>query len=287
MRQIKIQQSFTNRSEKSIEQYFNDVNRIDSITPERELELSFMIKEGNQDALNELVKANLKFVISVAKKYQNTGIPLTDLINEGNIGLIKAAEKFDGTRGFKFISFAVWWIRQSIIQSISDKKRIVKIPVNKNLELGRFLKSESELQQVLQREPTENEIFEYMDINVESGNFLVQANLNSKSLDAKVNSDESSSSLIDLISDDNNQETDSSLIDESLKSDIVRALKILNTKELFIITHTYGIGCTVYSKSQIAEKLGFTDERVRQITKKAQEKLAKNTYTKKMLIKYL
>lgn len=287
MRQIKIEQSLTSRNEKSIEQYFIDVNKCKTITPERELELSILIKEGDKNALKELVEANLRFVISVAKKYQTTGVPLADLINEGNLGLIKAAEKFDGTRGFKFISFAVWWIRQSIIQSIADKKRIVKIPSNKNFESGRFLKAESVLQQVLQREPTEEEICEYMDIDIESSQILMAANNNHKSLDSKLKSDEDSSTLMDIMQDEDSDNPDSYLIDESLKQDIQRAFKILNDKELFVITHTYGIGCKVESKDSIAKMMGYSTESVRQITNKAQKKLARNSYTKKILMKYL
>ena len=287
MRQIKIEQSLTSRNEKSIEQYFIDVNKCKTITPERELELSILIKEGDKNALKELVEANLRFVISVAKKYQTTGVPLADLINEGNLGLIKAAEKFDGTRGFKFISFAVWWIRQSIIQSIADKKRIVKIPSNKNFESGRFLKAESVLQQVLQREPTEEEICEYMDIDIESSQILMAANNNHKSLDSKLKSDEDSSTLMDIMQDEDSDNPDSYLIDESLKQDIQRAFKILNDKELFVITHTYGIGCKVESKDSIAKMMGYSTESVRQITNKAQKKLSRNSYTKKILMKYL
>ena len=287
MRQIKIEQSLTSRNEKSIEQYFIDVNKCKTITPERELELSTLIKEGDNNALKELVEANLRFVISVAKKYQTTGIPLADLINEGNLGLIKAAEKFDGTRGFKFISFAVWWIRQSIIQSIADKKRIVKIQSNKNFELGRYLKAESILQQVLQREPTEEEICEYMDIDIKSSQILMAANNNHKSLDSKLKSDEDSSTLMDIMKDEDAENPDSYLIDESLKQDIQRVFKILNDKELFVITHTYGIGCKVESKDSIAKMMGYSTESVRQITNKAQKKLARNSYTKKILMKYL
>jgi RNA polymerase primary sigma factor len=287
MRQIKIEQSLTSRNEKSIEQYFIDVNKCKTITPERELELSILIKEGDKNALKELVEANLRFVISVAKKYQTTGVPLADLINEGNLGLIKAAEKFDGTRGFKFISFAVWWIRQSIIQSIADKKRIVKIPSNKNFESGRFLKAESVLQQVLQREPTEEEICEYMDIDIESSQILMAANNSHKSLDSKLKSDEDSSTLMDIMQDEDADNPDSYLIDESLKQDIQRAFKILNDKELFVITHTYGIGCKIESKDSIAKMMGYSTESIRQITNKAQKKLARNSYTKKILMKYL
>lgn len=287
MRQIKIEQSLTSLSEKSIEQYFVDVNKCKSISPERELELSNLIKQGDNNALKELIEANLRFVISVAKKYQNTGVPLADLINEGNLGLIKAAKKFDGTRGFKFISFAVWWIRQSIIQFIADKKRMIKIPSNKNLELGKFLNAESILQQNLQREPTEEEICEYMEIDVKNGQILMAANNNYKSLDSKLKGDEDSSTFMDVIQNEEVESPDSYLIDESLQKDIQRAFKILSNKELFIITHTYGIGCKAESKDTIANMMGYSTESIRQITCRAQNKLARNSYTKKILMKYL
>ena len=287
MKQIKIEQNLTNRSEKSIEQYFVDVNKCKTISPERELELSILIKEGDKSALNELIEANLRFVVSVAKKYQATGVPLSDLINEGNLGLIKAAEKFDGTRGFKFISFAVWWIRQSIIQSIAEKKRIVKIPSNKNFESGRYLKSEITLQQILQREPTQEEVCEYMDIDIENAQILTIANSSHKSLDAKLRDNEDSSALIDILQSEDFDCPDSYLIDESLNQDLQRAFKILSEKELFIITRTFGIGCKSESKDSIAKEMGYTTESIRQITKKAQTKLSRNSYTKKILMKYL
>lgn len=287
MRQLKIEHSLTNRTEKSIEQYFTDVNKYPQISPDREFELSQLIKDGDEDALQELVQANLRFVISVAKKYQNTGMPLADLINEGNLGLIKAAQRFDGTRGFKFISFAVWWIRQTIIQSIADKKRMIKIPSNKNLDSGKYIRAASHLQQVLEREPTEYEICDYMDIDTDAGRVLYEASHFHKSLDAKVSSDDSSSTLVDLMEDSNFDSPDSSLIDDSLKRDIERAFKILNVNEKAVVKYMYGIDCQPHSKEEIARKLGYSNERIRQITRKAEKKLASNTFTKNLLKKYL
>lgn len=287
MRQLKIEQSLTNRTEKSIEQYFTDVNKYDQISPEREFELSKLIKEGDTDALQELVQANLRFVISVAKKYQNTGMSLADLINEGNLGLIKAAERFDGTRGFKFISFAVWWIRQTIIQAIADKKRMIRVPSNKNLESGKYLKASSHLQQVLEREPSEFEICEYMDIDKEVGRTLKEACNLHKSLDAKIGSDESSSTLVDLMEDNNFGAPDSSLIDDSLNKDIYRAFEILKDNEVKVIKNIYGIGCQPSSKEEVARKLGYSNERIRQITRKAEKKLLENSMSRKLLMKYL
>jgi len=287
MRQLKIQQSLTNRTEKSIEQYFTDVNKYDGISPEREFELSKLIQEGDKDALQELVQANLRFVISVAKKYQNTGLPLADLINEGNLGLIKAAERFDGTRGFKFISFAVWWIRQTIIQAISEKKRMIKVPSNKNLEAGKYLRATQHLQQILEREPSEFEICEYMDISTDAGRTLKQATNLHSSLDAKVGSDESSSTLVDLIEDGQQDTPDSSLLDDSLKKDMYRAFDILTNNEQLVVRYTYGIDCQTHSKEEIARKLGYSNERIRQIIRKAEKKLFENSSTKQLLQKYL
>tara|TARA_R110001592_G_scaffold92035_8_gene268759 strand:- start:142 stop:1005 length:864 start_codon:yes stop_codon:yes gene_type:complete len=287
MRQLKIEHSLTNRTEKSIEQYFTDVNKFDSITPEREVELSMLIKEGDQKALEELVQSNLKFVISVAKKYQNTGLPLADLINEGNLGLIKAAGRFDGTRGFKFISFAVWWIRQTIIQAISEKKRMIKVPSNKNLEAGKYFRAVQYLQQRLEREPSEFEVCEYMDIDVESGKLLQQAGRYHSSLDATVGSDESSSTLVNLIEDSSVSAPDSSLLDDSLKKDMYRAFEVLTSNEALVVRYTYGIDCEAQSKEEIARKLGYSNERIRQIARKAEKKLLENTSTKELLIKYL
>tara|TARA_B100000900_G_C20591440_1_gene721772 strand:+ start:720 stop:1583 length:864 start_codon:yes stop_codon:yes gene_type:complete len=287
MRQLKIEQSLTNRSEKSIEQYFTDVNKFDQISPEREFELSKLIKQGDKEALQELVQANLRFVISVAKKYQNTGMSLADLINEGNLGLIKAAERFDGTRGFKFISFAVWWIRQTIIQAIADKKRIIRVPSNKNLESGKYLKAASHLQQVLEREPSEFEICEYMDIDQSTGRSLKEACHIHKSLDAKVGSDESSSTLVELMEDNNFGPPDSSLIDDSLAKDIDRAFDVLKDNEIKVLKNIYGIGCQPRSKEEVARKLGYSNERIRQITRNAEKKLSQNSLSRKLLMKYL
>jgi RNA polymerase primary sigma factor len=286
MKQFKIQQTLTDRSEKSVEKYFNEVNRQSSITSEEEVELTKKIKQGDKLALDKLVNANLKFVISVAKKYQSSGVPLSDLISEGNYGLIKAAHKFDETKGFKFISYAVWWIRQSILQSISENKRLIKVPSNKNSQTGQFLNAFSDLMQALEREPTEYEISEYMDIEVENVKMLYNATKSHSSLDSKVGDTEDSSSLIDLIEDEFSEKPETSLINESLSSDLFRTMNILSEKERNVIIKHYGIGCKPLSKEEIAKEMSYTTERIRQLLKGAERKLSKNYSAKKLLVKY-
>jgi len=287
MKQFKIQKTLTDRSEISIEKYFNDVNRQREITQEEEVLLSERIKEGDKEALDILVTANLKFAISVAKKYQNMGLELSDLINEANIGLIKAAERFDATRGFKFISYAVWWIRQTVLQSISEKKRMIKIPSNKNMLAGKYFNAMSNLTQELERNPTILELSEYMKISDKEAKSLQEILFKHESLDKKVSSDDSSSLLVDILPDNSTKKTEGFLIDESLTYDINRALSILSHKEIYIIKSLYGIGCNLKSKEEIAEELEFSTERIRQISKGAEKKLSKNESARNLLIKYL
>jgi RNA polymerase primary sigma factor len=287
MKQFKIQKSITDRSEKSIEKYLQEVSKFNPLSSEEEIELVVKIKDGDTKALDLLVNSNLRFVISVAKKYQHNGLELNDLINEGNIGLIKAVHKFDETRGFKFISFAVWWIRQSIIQAISEKRRLVKIPSHKNAAGGKYLNAVSSLSQELERNPTKEEIAEYMDISYEDAISLEKTMLTHSSLDAKVSSDEESSSMIDLISDENAKTTDEVLIDESLRKDTERVLGILSEKEIYIIKSLYGIGCKEVDKETIAEQLNYTPERIRQLKISAERKLSHSELAKKMLLKYI
>lgn len=287
MKQFKITQNLTDRSEKSVEKYFNDVNRQDSITPDEEVELARKISQGDEKALERLVNANLKFVISVAKKYQSSGVPLSDLINEGNIGLVKAARRFDETKGFKFISFAVWWIRQSILQSISENKRLVKVPSNKNMAGGRYVKAVSDLTQTLEREPTYEEIAEFMETDEDLVSILDDITKNHKSLDSKISSSEDSSSLIDLMEDDMFDNPEDSLIDESLKDDMERAFKILSKNERYVLKNLYGIGCKVKSKEEIAKEMEFSPERIRQLGKSAERKMSNNSSVRKLLTKYM
>jgi RNA polymerase primary sigma factor len=287
MKQFKIQKSVTDRSEKSIEKYLQEVSKFTPLSSKEEVELVLKIKEGDAKALDLLVNSNLRFVISVAKKYQHNGLELSDLINEGNLGLIKAAHRFDETRGFKFISFAVWWIRQSIIQAISEKRRIVKIPSNKNAAGGKYLTAISSLSQELERNPTEEEVAEYMDISYEDVISLEKTTLTHSSLDAKISSDEDSSSLIDLISDENEKMTDDILIDESLKKDMERAFSILTEREVYIIKSLYGIGCKGLDKETIAKNLNYTTERIRQLKVSAEKKLLQSELAKNLLLKYI
>jgi len=287
MKSFKLTKSITDRSEKSIEKYFAEVSKYSPLTPEEEFDLSAKIKKGDRKSFEKLVNSNLRFVISVAKKYQHNGLDLPDLINEGNLGLIKAVDKFDSSRGFKFISYAVWWIRQSIIQAIADKNRIIKIPSNKNAQLSQYLQSISILSQKLEREPTEEEIANFMNISVSDALVLSNSSYFHSSLDAKVSSDESSDSLINLIEDEDAKSTDDYLIDDSLKEDVNRALNILSKKEIYVIKNLYGIGCKEKNKESIAKDLNYTPERIRQIKIEAQKKMSKSESTKKLLLKYI
>jgi RNA polymerase primary sigma factor len=287
MRQFKVTQTLTDRSEKSVEKYFNDVNKRETITAEEEVELAKRIAQGDEKAFEKLVSANLKFVISVAKKYQSSGMPLSDLINEGNIGLVKAARKFDETKGFKFISFAVWWIRQTILQSIADNKRLIKVPSNKNMAGGRYVKAVSDLTQQLEREPTHEEIAEFMETDTELIDILNDITKNHKSLDSKVSSSDESSTLIDLMEDEMFERPEDSLLDESLKDDIERAFNILSKNEKYVIKKLYGIGCNPRSKEEIAKDMDFSPERIRQLGKSAERKMANNKSIRNLLIKYM
>jgi RNA polymerase primary sigma factor len=287
MKQFKIQKSVTDRSDKSIEKYFHEVNKFSPLSAQEEVDLVVKAKSGDLKALELLINSNLRFVISVAKKYQHNGLDFNDLINEGNLGLIKAAHKFDETKGFKFISFAVWWIRQSIIQAISEKRRMIKVPSHKNAAGGKYLQAISNLSQELERSPTDEEIAEYMDLSVEDIILIENSVLTHSSLDAKVSSDEDSSSLIDLISDEDAQSTDKFLIDESLQKDMERALNILSEKEMYIIKSLYGIGCKELDKETLANQLNYTPERIRQLKISAERKISQSESAKKILLKYI
>lgn len=287
MKQFKIQKSVTDRSDKSIEKYFNEVNKFTPLSSQEEVELVVKTRNGDSKALDLLINSNLKFVISVAKKYQHNGLDFSDLINEGNIGLIKAAHRFDETKGFKFISFAVWWIRQSIIQAISEKRRMIKVPSHKNAAGGKYLKAISNLSQELERNPTDEEVSEYMEISVSDVMLIEKSVSMHSSLDAKISSDEDSTSLIDLIADENGNETDYVLIDESLQKDMERALSILSEKEMYIIKSLYGIGCKELDKETIANQLNYTPERIRQLKNSAERKISQSESVKNILLKYI
>ena len=226
MRQLKITTSITSRSDKALDKYLQDISKEEMITADEETRLARLIREGDEDALQKMIRANLRFVVSVAKQYQHQGMPLIDLINEGNIGLIKAAKKFDETRGFKFISYAVWWIRQAIMEALSEKARVIRIPLNQVGVLGKINKTYSKLEQDLGRTPTEEEIAEELDITHQKVKETLRTSKNHVSYDAPVGGDDDNSSMIDLLSNGETPSTDYLTIDESLKVDIEISLGV-------------------------------------------------------------
>jgi RNA polymerase primary sigma factor len=274
MRQLKITQNITNRESASLEKYFQDVNKVEMITPEMEVELAKRIQDGDQLALEKLVKANLRFVVSVAKQYQNRSLSLNDLINEGNLGLIKAAQKFDHTRGFKFISYAVWWIRQSIMQALAEHSRMVRLPLNRVGTLSKVKRAESDLEQELERIPTEEELAEFLGMEVHEVKNTLDSNTRQLSVDAPFSEGESNS-LLDVISDPNHIDTDKQVAYyDSLSVETERSLTQLKPKDQQVIKMFYGIGYdSPMSLEKIGEELGLTRERVRQIKEKALRQL--------------
>jgi RNA polymerase primary sigma factor len=286
MRQLKISKSITNREIASLDHYLNDISREGMITPNEEIELAQRIRQNDQAALDKLVKANLRFVVSAAKQYQHRGMTLPDLINEGNIGLIKAAQRFDETRGFKFISYAVWWIRQSMLQAIAEQSRLVRLPLNQIGSVNRIMKVVSVLEQKLERQPSTLEVAEYLDISEEKVKEALKISSNHVSLDAPVVEDENIS-LIDLFIPDGAINADSSLIDESLSTEIQRSLSSLSPKEKDILNMFFGIGFKQpFTLDEIAHKFNLTRERVRQIKERALRRL-KQSQRNEILIKYL
>lgn len=287
MRQLKITQNITNRESASLEKYFQDVNKVEMITPEMEVELAKRIQDGDQLALEKLVKANLRFVVSVAKQYQNRSLSLNDLINEGNLGLIKAAQKFDHTRGFKFISYAVWWIRQSIMQALAEHSRMVRLPLNRVGTLSKVKRAESDLEQELERMPTEEELAEFLEMEVHEVKNTLDSNTKQMSVDAPFNEGESNS-LLDVLSDPNLVETDKQVAYyDSLSVETERSLTQLKPKDQQVIKMFYGIGYDApMSLEKIGEELGLTRERVRQIKEKALRQL-RHTARRSQLAEYL
>ena len=287
MRQLKITNSITNRADKSLEKYLQDISKEEMITADEETILTRKIREGDEGALEKMVKANLRFVVSVAKQYQHQGLPLTDLINEGNLGLIKAAKKFDETRGFKFISYAVWWIRQAILEALSDKARVIRIPLNQVGVLGKINKAYSKLEQDLGRTPSPEEIAEELDIPEYKVKDTLSSSRNHVSYDAPMGGDDENSSMIEVLSNGDSPSTDFIMIEESLKVDIERSLASLDPKCREIIKLNYGIGYThPRSLDEIGEKYSLTRERVRQIKEKGLRKLRVESRSK-MLKQYL
>jgi len=286
MRQLKITKSITNRETASLDKYLQDIGREELITAEEEVLLAQRIKQGDQTALEKLTRANLRFVVSVAKQYQNQGLSLPDLINEGNLGLIKAAQRFDETRGFKFISYAVWWIRQSILQALAEQSRIVRLPLNQVGSLNRIRKESSKLEQKFERPPSADEIAESLDLPENKVDNVLKITTRTVSMDAPLTQDEDMS-LLDVYVSDDNPTTDKELMKESLAREIQRSLATLTKKERDVINLYYGIGMNHgLTLDEIAMKFDLTRERVRQIKEKAIRRL-KHTSRSKLLKAYL
>ena len=281
MRQLKITKSITNRESQSLEKYLQEIGKVELITPEEEVKLATLIKQGDQRALDRLTKANLRFVVSVAKQYQNQGLSLPDLINEGNLGLIKAAQRFDETRGFKFISYAVWWIRQSILQALAEQSRIVRLPLNKVGLTNRIQKAYSALEQQFEREPSAEELAEVLEMDLEEVAATLGINARHVSVDTPLSEGEDNT-LLDVLENPNAEKTDAALDHkESLKTEIDRSLKTLTERQKEVICYFFGIGVDhPMSLEDIGEKFNLTRERVRQIKDKAITKLKTSTRTK-------
>ncbi len=287
MRQLKITKSITNRESQSLEKYLQEIGKVDLLTPEEEVDLAKRIKQGDQIALEKLTKANLRFVVSVAKQYQNQGLSLSDLINEGNLGLIKAAQRFDETRGFKFISYAVWWIRQSILQALAEQSRIVRLPLNKVGSLNKINKAFSELEQTYEREPSPEELAELLEITSDEVETTLGVAARHVSMDAPFVEGEDNS-LLDVLENTAMPGTDQHLeYADSLRREIERSLSTLTDRQCDVIKLYFGIGVEhPMSLEDIGEKFGLTRERVRQIKDKAINKL-RATSRSKLLKSYL
>ncbi|MEQ8240783.1 MAG: RNA polymerase sigma factor RpoD/SigA [Cyclobacteriaceae bacterium] len=286
MRQLKISKQITNRESASLDKYLNDISKVELITAEEEVILAQKIRAGDAIALEKLTKANLRFVVSVAKQYQNQGLTLGDLINEGNLGLIKAAQRFDETRGFKFISYAVWWIRQSIMQSLAEQSRIVRLPLNRVGSLNKISKAFAELEQRFEREPSHAEIAELLEISEEDVRDSMKISSRQVSMDAPFANGEESS-LLDVLIDDSEVTPDDELMNDSLRREIVRALSTLTSREADVVSMYYGLnGNAGATLEEIGEKFELTRERVRQIKEKAIRRL-RHTARSKSLKTYL
>jgi RNA polymerase primary sigma factor len=287
MRQLKISKSITNRESQSLEKYLQEIGKVELITPEEEARLARLIKQGDQKALDKLTKANLRFVVSVAKQYQNQGLSLPDLINEGNLGLIRAAQRFDETRGFKFISYAVWWIRQSILQSLAEQARIVRLPLNKVGLTNRIQKAFSQLEQEFEREPSAEELSELLGMDLEEVTSTLSINVRHISMDTPLSEGEDNT-LIDVLANPNAEKTEQKIEhDDSLKQEIERSLKALTERQKEVICFFFGIGVDhPMTLEDIGDRFNLTRERVRQIKDKAITKL-KTTSRSEILRCYL
>ena len=286
MRQLKITKSITNRESASLDKYLQEIGRQEQISVEEEVELAQRIRQGDQKALQKLTTANLRFVVSVAKQYQNQGLSLPDLINEGNLGLIKAAEKFDETRGFKFISYAVWWIRQSILQALAEQSRIVRLPLNQVGALNKINKALARFEQENERQPSPEELAEMIDIPRDKIADTTSASGRHVSVDAPFVEGEDNN-LLDVLVNDDSPNADKTLVNESLNKEIERALLTLAPREREIVKSFFGIGCQEMTLEEIGERFGLTRERVRQIKEKSIRKLKNNSRSSKTLKSFL
>jgi RNA polymerase primary sigma factor len=273
MRQLKITKSITNRESASLDKYLQEIGREELISVEEEVELAQRIKRGDQEALDKLTRANLRFVVSVAKQYQNQGLSLPDLINEGNLGLIKAAEKFDETRGFKFISYAVWWIRQSILQALAEQSRIVRLPLNQVGSINKINKAVQKFEQEHERQPSPEELADILNMPSEKIADTMRVSGRHISVDAPFSSDDDSNNLLDVLPNEDTPDADTTLVNESLNTEIDRALSTLTDKERDIVKSFFGIGRPEMTLEEIGEQSGLTRERVRQIKEKAIRRL--------------
>jgi RNA polymerase primary sigma factor len=287
MRQLKITKQVTNRETASLDKYLQEIGRVELITAEEEVELARRIKQGDQAALEKLTKANLRFVVSVSKQYQNQGLSLPDLINEGNLGLIKAAQRFDETRGFKFISYAVWWIRQSILQALAEQSRIVRLPLNKIGSINKINKTFAKLEQEFEREPSADEIAQVLEMAPEDIKETMKNNGRHVSMDAPLSTSEDGGSMYDVLMNEDLPSPEGGLINESLQKEIERALSTLTSREADVVRLYFGLsGQHPLTLEEIGEKFDLTRERVRQIKEKAVRRL-KHTSRSKILRTYL
>jgi len=288
MRQLKITKQVTNRETASLDKYLQEIGRVDLITAEEEVNLAQRIREGDQDALDRMVNANLRFVVSVSKQYQNQGLTLPDLINEGNLGLIKAAKRFDETRGFKFISYAVWWIRQSILSALAEQSRIVRLPLNKIGAINKINRASSDLEQKLGRVPTPEEISEYLDLTLTEVKQSLKNAARHVSMDAPLkSSEETSSNMYEVMSSESTPKPDKDLLLESLRKEIERSLSTITIREADVIRLYFGLsGEHPMTLEEIGERFDLTRERVRQIKEKSIRRL-KHASRSKMLKAYL
>ncbi|MGK0365401.1 MAG: RNA polymerase primary sigma factor [Saprospiraceae bacterium] len=286
MRQLKITNKITNRESLALDKYLNDIGKIDLLTAEDEADLARKIREGDNDALEKLTRSNLRFVVSVAKQYQNQGLSLSDLINEGNVGLMKAAKRFDETRGFKFISYAVWWIRQSILSAIVEYSRLVRLPLNKVGSYNKINEAYIKFVQQFEREPTHEELAEILGIKPKEVATILKGGRH-MSMDAPLNGEEGDGTMLDVFIDGDSRGPDTSLMDQSLKDEVAQGLSILSPREVEVLSSYYGLsGHKSYTLEEIGEMYGLTRERVRQIKERAIRRLRKS-YNRNNLRSYL